>query len=349
MLLGVDVFCGAGGMSLGAAMAGVEVRFAVDVDPYATATYARNLPSHGVRTSRLEDVASVPVRRRNMILFGGPPCRGFSISNQRTRNRRNPANWLFQEYLRVVGLVKPEWVVFENVTGILQTEGALFLGAVVRGLEGRGYRLSTWVLDAAEFGVPQSRKRLFVVGSRSGISVPKPSATCGAAVTVRDAIADLPVLRNGAVEDELPYAGNPRSAYAGLMRGSRSASANHFVTRNSELVIRRYSYVPPGGNWRSIPARLMINYRDHARCHTGIYRRLKWDEPSVVIGNFRKNMLIHPSQDRGLSVREAARLQSFPDWYEFVGSIGFQQQQVGNAVPPLLAKAVFEQVVRFSA
>jgi DNA (cytosine-5)-methyltransferase 1 len=348
MLLGVDVFCGAGGMSLGAKMAGVEVQFAVDVDPNATATYAHNLPSHGVKTSRVEDVVRVPVRRRSVVLFGGPPCRGFSISNQRTRNRRNPANWLFREYLRLVGLVKPEWVVFENVTGILQTEGARFLGAVVRGLEHEGYLLSTWILDASEFGVPQSRKRLFVVGSRSGIAIPKPRPTCKVAVSVRDAIVDLPVLRNGAGDDELPYAGDPASAYARLMRGSRAASANHLVTKNSDLVVRRYSHVPPGGNWENIPAKLMINYRDHGRCHTGIYRRLKWDEPSIVIGNFRKNMLIHPAQNRGLSVREAARLQSFPDWYRFVGSIGFQQQQVGNAVPPLLAKAVFDQVLRFS-
>jgi DNA (cytosine-5)-methyltransferase 1 len=347
-MVGVDIFCGAGGMSLGATMAGVEVRFAVDVDAYATATYARNLPSHGVRTSRVEDVATVPVPRRGVILFGGPPCRGFSISNQRTRNRRNPSNWLFREYLRLVGLVRPEWIVFENVTGILQTERARFLDAVVHGLEREGYRLSTWVLDASEFGVPQCRRRLFVIGSRSGVTVPSPSANYGDSVSVRDAIADLPLLENGAGEDELPYVGKPRSAYARLMRGSRTASANHLVTRNSDLVVRRYSHVPAGGNWKNIPAKLMINYRDHERCHTGIYRRLKWDEPSIVIGNFRKNMLIHPSQNRGLSVREAARLQSFPDWYRFVGSIGFQQQQVGNAVPPLLARAVFEQILRFS-
>jgi DNA (cytosine-5)-methyltransferase 1 len=102
--------------------------------------------------------------------------------------------------------------------------------------------------------------------------------------------------------------------------------------------------VPPGGNWKNIPKRLMANYQDRRRCHTGIYRRLKWDQPSVVIGNFRKNMLIHPVQDRSLSVREAARLQSFPDWFEFTGSIGFQQQQVGNAVPPMLAEVVFRRI-----
>lgn len=131
------------------------------------------------------------------------------------------------------------------------------------------------------------------------------------------------------------------------MRGSSIESSNNLVTKSSPEIIKRYRYVPQGGNWQNIPENLMNNYKDTTRCHTGIYHRLKEDEPSVVLGNFRKNMLIHPQQDRGLSVREAARLQSFPDWYEFVGSIGFQQQQVGNAVPPLLAKAVFTAIKEY--
>jgi DNA (cytosine-5)-methyltransferase 1 len=123
------------------------------------------------------------------------------------------------------------------------------------------------------------------------------------------------------------------------------------VTVNNTLVQKRYQHIPPGGNWTNIPARLMKNYTnlvDDRSRHTGIYRRLCWDEPSVVIANYRKNMLIHPDQDRGLSVREAARIQSFPDSYRFAGSIGFRQQQVSNAVPPLLAKAVFSQIVAHS-
>ena len=111
-------------------------------------------------------------------------------------------------------------------------------------------------------------------------------------------------------------------------------------------MIERYNHITKGGHWEDIPDRLMKTYADKTKCHTGIYHRLDEKKPSIVIGNFRKNMLIHPRQDRGLSVREAARLQSFPDQYEFKGSIGFQQQQVGNAVPPLLAKAVFQSVVQ---
>jgi DNA (cytosine-5)-methyltransferase 1 len=130
------------------------------------------------------------------------------------------------------------------------------------------------------------------------------------------------------------------------MRNNQSGCLNHLVTRNSELVIERYKYIPQGGNWEHIPEHLMKNYKDKSRCHTGIYRRLDNNKPSVVIGNYRKNMLIHPTQNRGLSVREAARLQSFPDSFVFKGSIGFQQQQVGNAVPPLLAKALFSSILK---
>jgi DNA (cytosine-5)-methyltransferase 1 len=129
------------------------------------------------------------------------------------------------------------------------------------------------------------------------------------------------------------------------MRGGLNICSNNLVTGNAPHIIDRYKFIPPGGNWEDIPKHLMSNYADVQRCHTGIYRRLRDDEPSIVIGNFRKNMLIHPSKHRGLSVREAARLQSFPDSFRFYGSIGFQQQQVGNAVPPMLAKAVFSQIL----
>jgi DNA (cytosine-5)-methyltransferase 1 len=130
------------------------------------------------------------------------------------------------------------------------------------------------------------------------------------------------------------------------MRGNLDGTENHLVTNNAEYVVERYKHIPQGGNWEDIPEALMSNYKDHSRCHTGIYYRLKKNSPSPVIGNYRKNMLIHPVDHRGLSVREAARLQSFPDSYVFEGSIGFQQQQVGNAVPPLMAEAIFRSIVR---
>jgi len=169
-------------------------------------------------------------------------------------------------------------------------------------------------------------------------------------LTVRDAIEDLPQLENGALADVLPYGREETqlTGYQSRMRkgtsGARSVSGN-LVTRNAKYIVERYHHIPQGGNWENIPEELLANYADFTRCHTGIYHRLSWDQPAKVIGNFRKNMLIHPEQHRGLSVREAARLQSFPDEHVFTGSIGFQQQQVADAVPPLLAEAVATEVL----
>jgi len=348
-MIGIDLFSGAGGMSLGAEWSGISVTTAIDVDENATATYKANHARTDVRTCNIETIKDIGTqgiccRNKPLVIFGGPPCQGFSTSNQRTRTKENPLNWLFRHYLRIVMDVRPDWVVFENVKGILETEGGFFLRSVLGHLEGGGYTVSQWILNATDFGVPQRRWRLFVVGSLQGKKVPKPTPTVAAPVTVAEAIHDLPVLRNGASTDVRKYRSLAKSDYARAMRGGLEECGNHLVTRNDEKIIRRYSHIPSGGNWESIPRKLMRNYSDPTQCHTGIYRRLTLNQPSIVIGNFRKNMLIHPTQNRGLSVREAARLQSFPDSFSFVGSIGFQQQQVGNAVPPLMAKAVFDAV-----
>jgi DNA (cytosine-5)-methyltransferase 1 len=330
-------------MSLGASMAGIDVRLAIEKDTHAAATYAHNHPDTRLIIDDIANVDKINVckRGKTSVLFGGPPCQGFSTSNQRTRSRENPSNWLFREFVRITRLWKPDWVLFENVRGIVETEHGLFRDSIVRDLEEAGYTCSCGVLCASDFGVPQIRSRFFVIASRHGISVNMPKPTTRRTVTVRQAIADLPSLPNGASKDYLPYAHKPRSNYAKSMRNGHLGCNGHFVTNNATHIVERYTHIPQGGNWEDIPEELMANYTDRTRCHTGIYRRLSEDKPSTVLGNYRKNMLIHPSEDRNLSVREAARLQSFPDWYEFRGSIGFQQQQVGNAVPPMLAQAVF--------
>lgn len=359
-LQGVDLFAGAGGMSLGAVEAGVRVRLAVELDPHAGATYQHNhgrdviVVNEDISTLRVDHLARLGLLPRwrsqePVVVFGGPPCRGFSTSNQKTRNGSNPANWLFREYLRIVELVEPEWVVFENVKGLKETGRGKFLNYVLGGFKALGYTTSMAILDSAAFGVPQHRWRLFIVGSRSGTGFDFELMPDVSPVSVGEALSDLPELVNGATIDRLPYRSKPMSAYAESLRANLSECANHIVTRNADYILERYSHVPQGGNWADIPPKLMENYTDRERCHTGLYHRLDPLLPAKVIGNFRKNMLIHPYQNRGLSVREAARLQSFPDWYEFRGSIGFQQQQVSNAVPPLLAHAIFTELVRLQA
>ncbi|MHB1960093.1 MAG: DNA cytosine methyltransferase, partial [Acidobacteriaceae bacterium] len=334
-MIGIDLFSGAGGMSLGATLAGIKVLYAIEANRHACTTYAHNQSSTELLHKRIEDVTkadfkSLRNRRRDLVVFGGPPCQGFSTSNQRTRTETNPQNWLFLQYIRVVKILQPEWIVFENVIGITQTANGHFLDAIRSALADAGYPTIQSILNSVDFGVPQRRSRLFLVANRSGghFSQPTPLTKI---VTVGEAIGDLPVLGNGASIDTLPYGPTSPSPYARRLRGTLALSSNHLVTNNQPFVVQRYPHVPQGGNWEYIPSRLMKNYANRSRCHEWIYRRLSIGEPSVVIENYRKNMLIHPTQDRGLSVREAARLQSFPDAFEFQGSIGLQQQQVVSA------------------
>ena len=350
-LIGIDLFAGAGGMSLGARQAGVAVELAVESDPHAAETYAANhqttqLFANDIRTLKSSDLEPWKAASDRLIVFGGPPCQGFSWSNLRTRNVANEANWLFREFVRVVQILRPAWVVFENVQGIVNTAGGRILYQVKQSLQ-RHYDLHETLLNAVHYGVPQSRTRFFLVGTRGGTAFHFPWKQRLKPLTVDDAIRDLPSLSNGNDVSWLEYGHLSPSEYGRAMRGDRNACLNHVVTRNAQFVLRRYGCVPQGGNWEDIPISLMDNYRNRTRCHTGLYHRLRLDRPSVVIGNYRKNMLIHPIEDRGLSVREAARLQSFPDSFELSGSIGFQQQQVANAVPPLLAQAVFKQISRY--
>jgi len=349
-MIGVDLFSGAGGMSTGASQAGVHVFFAVENDPRAAQTFRLNHPEVLLFDDDIQRLVKLDVPRNEpLIVFGGPPCQGFSTSNQRTRSTNNTNNWLYSEFLRVVKMFSPlpEWVVFENVKGFKDTADGLFLRTVIEQLQILGYTVTTQVLNSVHFGVPQKRNRFFAIASLQGHEV-HVSPPYKKQVTVKEAFCDLPPLEMGASIDRLPYSKVKPSVYAKSLRGNLNECAGHLVSRNATSVLDRYPFIPQGGNWEDIPTQLMSNYKDHSRCHTGIYHRLHANHPSIVIGNYRKNMLIHPIQNRGLSVREAARLQSFPDEFVFKGSIGFQQQQVGNAVPPLLAKAVFNAISTYN-
>lgn len=356
-MIGIDLFAGAGGMSLGAMQCGIRVSHAVEIDAAAARTYYENHPNTKILNMDIRSLAAESLRcegiykSEQVILFGGPPCQGFSTSNQKSRNKENSSNWLFKEYLRISTNLMPDWIIFENVKGLLETESGFFLDEVVKGLKKLGYSTTFFLLNALDFGVPQNRTRLFIVGTLHNEKYypPCPKEGIVRKVTVREAIQDLPDIENGNSNDECRYCEVPPSVYGATLRGMLPYCHNNLVTKNSRHIVERYSHIPPGGNWKNIPEKLLGSYRDVNRCHTGIYRRLNAEGPSVVIGNFRKNMLIHPWKNRGLSIREAARIQSFPDNFVFHGSIGFQQQQVGNAVPPMLAKSVFESIVRGEA
>lgn len=340
----IDLFSGSGGLSSGAAAAGLEVLAGVDFDTNAVATFAQNFPRASVQQMDLSKLSedftqSLP---ECDLLVAGPPCQSFSTSNQRTRTDDNPLNNLLFVPVEVAAIKRPTAVVVENVHGLGIGSRRKYLDQLVNRFTLIGYQTQVLVVSGAMVGLPQNRTRLFVVATQRKLSEISFSETTQP--TVNDAISDLPILDNGASVDYLKYRTLPESPYAEALRGSLQECSGHLVTGNADHIIQRYKHVPPGGNWKSIPSELMENYSDVNRCHTGIYHRLSGISPAKVVGNFRKNMLIHPTQDRGLSIREAARLQSFPDSYNFCGSIGKRQQQVGNAVPPLMAEKVISRI-----
>lgn len=342
----VDLFCGSGGLSLGAQNAGAEIILGVDHDTNALGTFRENFGETKAKgfdlSSSVEELCEVLPNHN--ILLAGPPCQSFSTSNQRTRTDDNPLNNLLFVPADVAARVQPEAVVVENVHGLGIGSRQKYLEKLVGKLKRSGYSVSIETISGDRVGLPQNRTRLFIIGlKKPGFHLRLDQLE---QATVHDAISDLPALENGACIDIMPYGSVALSEYAKSLRKFKQECSGHLVTRNASKIIERYSHVPQGGNWKSIPLSLMAEYEDVSRCHTGIYHRLTLDKPAKVVGNFRKNMLIHPTQNRGLSIREAARLQSFPDGYRFVGSIGKRQQQVGNAVPPLMAEAVVKSIIR---
>lgn len=343
----IDVFSGAGGMSIGAAMAGIKIDLAIENNRHAADTFQYNHPDAKVICDDIRKVNINNEIREPFIIFGGPPCQGFSVSNTKTRNVNNINNSLFEEFIRLVTESNPKWFVFENVEGFVSFQKGIIVEELERRFNDLGYKTNFKILTASDYGVPQRRNRFFMVGNRLDINFTFPKKTVKK-VNVKQAIGDLPLLNNGDAKEELPYKKGRCSQYAKTMRYGSSKSKQNFVSRNRDYIIERYKHIPMGSNWKAIPDELMTNYTDTSNCHSGIYKRLDQNKPSVVIANYRKNMLIHPQQNRGLSVREAARLQSFPDSFIFKGSLTHIQQQIGNAVPPLLAKALFEQIIMLS-
>ena len=352
MRYGIDIFSGAGGLSLGAEMAGIRISSAIEINPHAAKTFLRNHKGTNVLQGDIQELEPQTLhddKNPVFVIMGGPPCQGFSLSNTRTRNMENKKNFLFLEFVRFVKELKPEWFVLENVWGITNiNEGKTqsMIEDCFRSIEGYD-NITSSVLWASDYGVPQNRNRFFMVGNRLGFDFKFPEKHT-TKVTVDEAISDLPSLQNGEMLEEAAYTLSLEEAseYERLMREGSDKARQNYVSKNNDLVIERYKYIGQGQNWRAIPDHLMQNYADKGRCHSGIYKRLRADQPSVVISNYRKSMLIHPYEDRGISVREAARLQSFPDTFIFEGPLMHIQQQIGNAVPPLLAKAVFQQIIK---
>lgn len=344
----VDIFSGAGGLSIGAKMAGINTILAVEYCKYAASTYKKNHTNTKVLNEDIKKTKPLDhIKEKPFILFGGPPCQGFSIANTKTRNLDNPNNWMFKEYIRFVKDLEPEWFLFENVVGFKSFNKGSFAKEVELELKKLGYETNSSVLCSSDFGVPQKRQRFFIIGNKSGKKFNFNSLEKKSLVTVNEAISDLPKLISGQQLSSSEYTHDINNNYLRIMRQNSKQALQNFVSLNKKHVLERYAHIKQGENWQAIPKELLLNYSSTINMHSGIYKRLEDNKPTVTIANYRKSMLIHPTEDRGLSLREAARLQSFPDDFIFEGPLSYQQQQVGNAVPPLLAKVLFDKILTY--
>lgn len=306
----VDLFAGCGGMSFGLEMAGLKGLAAVEHKEIASITYGRNL-YHQVVT---DDICLPETKQRlyNIVqqltgnfgvdvVAGGPPCQGFSMAGKRQADDQR--NQLYRQYIEVVGHLLPRYVVMENVSGMKTMSGGEFISSITHDLEALGYEIDIMTLNSADYCVPQKRERIILIGNRLGVTnlFPAPLLTPARYVTVRDAIADL----SSAPEDK---------------------SLSHVYTKHGAGKIEAIRNLKPGGHY--------------SKKYNGTLRRLYWDRPSYTVTYSNGNCDIHPECPRVLTLRELARLQSFPDSFRFYGSKQDQGVAIGNAVPPLLAKAI---------
>jgi DNA (cytosine-5)-methyltransferase 1 len=360
----IDLFCGAGGLSEGFRQAGYHVLAGNDFFEAAGETYAathreaRFLPNPIGDYTAGDFLRAAGLKPGELdVLVGGPPCQGFSVYNHQ-RGLHDERSSLYREYLRIVDGLQPNWVVLENVTGMTSAGGGAAVHAIIKGLNSLGYGVRAEILRAEEYGVPQERRRILFIGNRVGLPISFPEPTHGAAlrrlVTVRDAISDLPTLKNAEKRGIQTYASEPQSEFQHEMRAGSNSVTNHSAATLSKINLERLSHIPQGGSWRDIPVDLLPQGMKRAKRsdHTKRYGRLSWNGlASTILTKCDPHWgaYFHPEQDRTLTVREAARLQSFPDWFEFKGSRTDQYVQVGNAVPPLLGRAIAQTIDQISA
>lgn len=332
----VDLFAGVGGLTAGLESAGWRNVLAVENWVDALSSYRRNFPSHvlfddDVRTLTARALARLVPGGVDLVA-GGPPCQGWSTVGKRCWD--DDRNDLFTEFMRVVRDVRPRYFLIENVVG-LRDMGAP--DAVRELFSGLGYRMSFQVVRAADFGVPQLRKRVIFVGSREGLRFLPVRGAATSVVSVWDAIGDLPAVSAG--ETATKYTRPPKTPYQRKMRARSRVLQGHTVSAHPAHLVDAISHIPDGGNRRSIPDRL----QPRSGFHNSYSRLASWLPAVAVTSNLGKpsaTRCIHPFQHRGLTAREGARLQSFPDTFHFAGGVVSQRLQIANAVPPLLAVAL---------
>lgn len=374
----VEIFSAPGGLSLGFKMAGFHLLAGIDIYRDGLKTFHANAPDavavlRDVKTLSGKELLGMSGLSSGAldVLVGGPPCQGFStvgrvkiaslvrqgvwkLKNHDSRLIDDPRNLLYKEFIRLVKEARPKFFVMENVKGITSYRNGELMKEIesefemVEELETVGYTVKYKSLDAAEFGVPQHRKRVFFIGNRLGLSNLFPEATYGLSktkfISVWDAIGNLPVLRAGGGTEVTEYNRPTFHKYQEWAREGSSEIHNHVARPHKQRDIETFQQMKPGDKWKDLPQKYRDLYGYREDIFGDKFKRLwKNKGPSwTITAHLCKDgyVYIHPTQSRTLTVREAARLQSFPDRFVFKGPRTSQYRQVGNAVPPLLAKAV---------
>lgn len=351
----IDLFAGCGGLSLGLEMAGFNMVWANELNQDAAGTYTHNFTRRNGHSTKMVvgDIRKISVGRilkdtkgkEIHLVAAGPPCQGFSMAGRRDID--DARNALFKQLLKVVGKIRPPIFLMENVKGILSLDGGRAIGKIKESFEAiDGYRVQIQLLKAHKYCVPQIRERIFIIGTAFDCGEIKPKPKCHKPIGVEDAIGDLAFLGNG--ESSNTYELPQTSKYQKLMRGDNKILTNHEAAKHTTLVTERFSMLKPGQSARDLP--------EHVRTKKMVLYKLHPKKPARTVVTLPDDY-VHYSQNRILTVREMARLQSFPDDFEFLGhkSTGGmrrrtdvpQYTQVGNAVPPLMANAIGECLSNF--
>lgn len=387
----LDSFSGAGGFSLGFEMAGCEVVGAIEIDEWASMTFAYNHPK---ATVLQKDISTIPNEEledifkssKPDIIIGGPPCQGFSIANKKAGDPKDPRNSLFQHFVRLGRIFNPSFMIMENVPNLLAAkthEGELVIEIIAKSLREIGYHVYWKTLQATDFGIPQIRTRLFVVASKCPLDNPFPRPTHKVVKengplelynhhllvcpNLWDAISDLPELKASEGGEEMDYPSKPLTPYQVMLRGSSNTIYNHKAMNHTPRMVERFTHMEWGHSVNDVPEHLKPRKRNSNELSTEAYdqnnRRMFPHRPCHTIpASFYANF-VHPFQHRNFTAREGARIQSFPDSFRFLGKPTVvshkllaregregekflcQYNQIGNAVPPFLAKAVAANLI----